>query len=119
MLVHGSSSSAIIDLFRIASHGHALQNSGVVCSCSAHPQDVPVTGTLCSECASVIAVCNVCRFGEDHRSLTDVLQDLQGQLKGQEPKLLPGQTLSRPLHVILQVSLHGPMLLMGALLLQL
>ena len=57
----------------------------------------------------------MCRFGEDHRSLTDVLQDLQGQLKGQEPKLLPGQTLSRPLHVILQVSLRGSMLLMNAL----
>ena len=53
----------------------------------------------------------MCRFGEDHRSLTDVLQDLQGQLKGQEPKLLPGQTLSRPLHVILQVSLHYSMIL--------
>ena len=57
----------------------------------------------------------MCRFGEDHRSLTDVLQDLQGQLKGQEPKLLPGQTQSRPLHVILQVSLHASMLLMDVL----
>ena len=57
----------------------------------------------------------MCRFGEDHRSLTDVLQDLQGQLKGQEPKLLPGQTLSRPLHVILQVSLQESMLLIGSL----
>ena len=63
------------------------------------------------------ALCDVCRFGEDHRSLTNVLQDLQGQLKGQEPKLLPGQTQSRPLHVILQVSLHGSMLLKEVLLL--
>ena len=61
-------------------------------------------------------LCGVCRLGEDHRSLTDVLQDLQGQLKGQEPKLLPGQTQSRPLHVVLQVSLHTPMLLTQALL---
>lgn len=45
-----------------------------------------------------------CRSGEDHRSLTNVLQDLQVQLKGQEPKLQPGQTQSRPLHVILQVT---------------
>jgi len=44
-----------------------------------------------------------CRSGEDHRSMTDVLQDLQVQLKGQEPKLLPGQTQSLPLHVVLQV----------------
>ena len=44
------------------------------------------------------------RSGEDHRSLTDVLQDLEGQLKGQEPKLKPGQTQSRPLHVVLQVT---------------
>ena len=54
-----------------------------------------------------------CRSGEDHRSLTDVLQDLQGQLKGQEPKLIPGQTQSRPLHVVLQVTalahcVHAP-----------
>ena len=45
-----------------------------------------------------------CRSGEDHCSLTDVLQDLQGQLSGQEPKLSPGQTQSRPLHVVLQVN---------------
>ena len=56
-------------------------------------------------------MCVMCRFGEDHRSLTDVLQDLQVQLQGQEPKLLPGQTQSRPLHVVLQVSLQKPMLL--------
>ncbi len=45
----------------------------------------------------------VCRSGEDHRSLPDVLRDLQSQLAGQEPAQVPGQSLARPLHVVLQV----------------
>ncbi len=43
------------------------------------------------------------RAGEDHRSLQEVLQDLQERLKGQEPSLVPGESISRPLHVVLQV----------------
>lgn len=47
----------------------------------------------------------MCRSGEDHRSLPDVLRDLQSQLAGQEPAQVPGQSLARPLHVVLQVQL--------------
>lgn len=46
---------------------------------------------------------HVRRSGEDHRSLPDVLRELQAQLAGQEPAQVPGQSLSRPLHVVLQV----------------
>lgn len=46
---------------------------------------------------------DVTRAGEDHRSLPDVLRDLQAQLAGQEPAQVPGQSLARPLHVVLQV----------------
>ncbi len=48
--------------------------------------------------------CDLARAGEDHRSLPDVLRDLQAQLAGQEPAQVPGQSLARPLHVVLQVS---------------
>ncbi|KAK9917669.1 hypothetical protein WJX75_007015 [Coccomyxa subellipsoidea] len=41
-------------------------------------------------------------LGEDHRSLPDVLRDLQSQLAGQETAQVPGQSLARPLHVMLQ-----------------
>ena len=67
------------------------------------PGSVSLLLSLCRDDIQVIAPVVQCRSGEDHRSMTDVLQDLQVQLKGQEPKLLPGQTQSLPLHVVLQV----------------
>ncbi len=51
---------------------------------------------------------DVGRAGEDHRSLPDVLRDLQSQLAGQEPAQVPGQSLARPLHVVLQVCHCAP-----------
>ena len=66
-----------------------------------------VAASMCNSAnkraTELMAVPVYCRLGEDHRSLPDVLTDLQGQLSGQEPKLTPGQAQSRPLHVVLQV----------------
>ncbi len=77
----------------------------MISHCSSHAEATK------KQACDLLAAPVCCRSGEDHRSLTDVLQDLQGQLSSQEPKLTPGQTLSRPLHVVLQVTLrclHAP-----------
>ena len=45
-----------------------------------------------------------CRDGENHRSLAQLLKDLEKRVQGNEPSAgAVGATLSRPLHVVLQV----------------
>ena len=47
----------------------------------------------------------MCRDGEDHRSLAQLLKDLEKRVEGDEPAAdIVGSTVSRPLHVVLQVT---------------
>ena len=47
----------------------------------------------------------MCRDGENHRSLAQLLKDLEKRVEGDEPATdIVGSTVSRPLHVVLQVT---------------
>lgn len=49
------------------------------------------------------AVFDLCRDGEDHRSLSQLLKDLEKRVEGDEPATdAVGSTVARPLHVVLQ-----------------
>ena len=49
-----------------------------------------------------------CRDGENHRSLAQLLKDLEKRVQGNEPSAeAVGATVSRPLHVVLQVREYG------------
>lgn len=56
------------------------------------------TGKLSEYAASSIAPA----LGDDHRSLSHLLKELQQQVSGEQPDDSPGASLRRPLHVTLQ-----------------